>query len=144
MKVNRNIFVIILSTFLSSLIISGLSVLAVSGQTQETNSSLQRGYSTGYSDGFMAGSKDSIESLGKEYSRHADYTRADRAYIKDYGSIDDYRDGYQQGFESGYNTGFDKRSFDANLPADLNRRGVPSNLCSTRKVRVDSSATGAR
>ena len=38
--------------------------------------------------------------------------------------LEDYRDGYQQGFEIGYNAGFDKRSFDAALPANLAKRGV--------------------
>jgi hypothetical protein len=72
----------------------------------------------------MAGYRDSIENASKSYSRHSEYAKADRAYSKDYGTVNDYRDGYQQGFESGYNTGFEKRSFDANLPPDLKKRGV--------------------
>jgi hypothetical protein len=72
----------------------------------------------------MAGYRDSIENAAKSYSRHSEYAKADRAYSKDYGTVNDYRDGYQQGFESGYNTGFEKRSFDANLPPDLKKRGV--------------------
>jgi hypothetical protein len=72
----------------------------------------------------MAGYRDSIENASKSYSRHSEYGKADRAYSKDYGTVNDYRDGYQQGFESGYNTGFEKRSFDGNLPPDLKKRGV--------------------
>ena len=126
MKSNRNISAVILSIFLS-ILISGMIVTTVAAQTQDAQLSLQRGYGTGYSDGFMAGYKDTIDSLAKEYTRHAEYSRADRAYSKDYGSIDDYRDGYQQGFEVGYDTGFEKRSFDANLPSDIQRRVAPVN-----------------
>jgi len=72
----------------------------------------------------MAGYRDTIDSIAKSYSRHSDYSKADRAFSKDYGSKEDFRDGYQQGFESGYDTGFERRSFDANLPSGLKRRGV--------------------
>jgi flagellar biosynthesis/type III secretory pathway protein FliH len=95
-----------------------------SAQTQDLNIALQRGYRTGYSDGYMAGYRDTIDSVTKNFSRHAEYTKADRAYNKDYGTIDEYRDGYQQGFEAGYNTGFEKRSFESTLPTDLKRRGA--------------------
>nr|MBA2735373.1 hypothetical protein [Pyrinomonadaceae bacterium] len=79
---------------------------------------------TGYSDGYMSGYRDVIENSAKNYSRHGEYTKADRAYNKDYGVLEEYRDGYQQGFESGYDTGFEKRSFDATLPIELKIRGV--------------------
>lgn len=121
MKFSRNISVAILSTFLSILI---LPVIAAT-QTQD-GIALQRGYRTGYSDGFMAGYKDIVDSLVKDYSRHAEYSKADRAYGDDYGTIEDYRDGYQQGFEVGYDTGFEKRSFETTLPSGLTRRGVIS------------------
>jgi hypothetical protein len=85
---------------------------------------LQRGYRTGYSDGYMAGYRDTIDTVDKSYTRHAEYSKADRAYNKDYGTIEDYKDGYQQGFESGYDTGFEKRSFDAQIPANIGRRGI--------------------
>ena len=121
MKFSRNISVAILSTFLSILI---LPVIAAT-QTQD-GIALQRGYRTGYSDGFMAGYKDIVDSLAKDYSRHAEYSKADRAYSDHYGTIEDYRDGYQQGFEVGYDTGFEKRSFETTLPSGLTRRGVIS------------------
>ena len=91
---------------------------------QDSRVALQRGYRTGYSDGYMAGYRDAIDNATKSYARHTEYNKADRAYNKDYGLVEDYRDGYQQGFESGYNTGFEKRSFDATLPTDLKKRGI--------------------
>jgi hypothetical protein len=92
-------------------------------QQQDERVALQRGYRTGYSDGYMAGYRDVIENAKRSFNRHSEYEKADRAYSKDYGTLEDYRDGYRQGFESGYNSGFDKLSFDASLPTDLKRRG---------------------
>lgn len=134
----RNKYVLILSSFLSVLILIAVSV-PVLAQTGDATTTLQRGYRTGYSDGFMAGYKDIIDSLAKDYTRHAEYTRADRAYSQDYGAIDDYRDGYQQGFESGYNTGFEKRSFDSTLPSDIQRRGVITGAISTDNVNTSTT-----
>jgi hypothetical protein len=91
---------------------------------QDSRIAIQRGYRTGYSDGYMSGYRDAIENATKNYARHSEYATADRAFSKDYGSIEDYRDGYQQGFESGYDTGFEKRSFDATVPINLNKRGI--------------------
>ena len=78
---------------------------------------MQRGYRTGYSDGYMSGYRDTIDNAAKSYDKHNEYSRADRAFNKDYGTLEDYRDGYQQGFEVGYDTGFEKRSFDATIPS---------------------------
>lgn len=130
MRSSRDISAIILSSFLT-LLVSVISTVPVLAQTQDEGSTLQRGYRTGYSDGFMAGYKDTIDTMAKEYSRHAEYTKADRAYNQDYGSIEDYRDGYQQGFEAGYDTGFEKRAFDSTLPTDIKRRGVVAPAIST-------------
>lgn len=126
MKLNRNIPVIILSILLSSIFISGAAATLVSAQTQETRVALDRGYRTGYSDGYMAGYRDIIDSLAKDRSRHDEYSKADRAFNKDYGTIEDYRDGYKQGFEAGYETGFEKKTFESSLPADLKPRAVPA------------------
>lgn len=124
MRLKRDISVIVLSICLSLLAIPAVFVHTAAAQTtQDTMFAVQRGYRTGYSDGYMAGYRDTIDSLAKSYSRHTDYTKANRAFNKDYGTIEDYKDGYQQGFESGYNTGFERRSFDANLPQNLSRRG---------------------
>ena len=121
MKLTR----IILSFALNlSLVLSFLSFTTPSSFAQESNKiALQRGYRTGYSDGYMSGYRDVIENATKSFKRHKDYETADRAYNKDYGTVEDYRDGYRQGFETGYATGFEKRSFDAAFPSDLNRRG---------------------
>lgn len=110
---------------LSTLIcVAAAPVAFAQSQSDAATFAIQRGYRTGYSDGYMAGYRDSIDSIARNYSRHAEYGKADRAYSKEYGSIADYRDGYQQGFESGYDTGFDRRSFEASLPTGLQRRGV--------------------
>lgn len=104
-----------------------VSFLSLTNQTvfaQDTKIALQRGYRTGYSDGYMSGYRDVIDGVAKNMQKHGEYTKADRAFNKDYGTLEDYRDGYQQGFESGYNTGFEKRSFDATIPAELNKRGA--------------------
>lgn len=85
---------------------------------------LQRGYRTGYSDGYQAGWKDSLDRSTSGYGSKVEYQRADRAYVPAYGSLEDYRDGYRQGFEVGYDTGFERRGFDSTVPADLTRRGV--------------------
>lgn len=101
--------------------------VAVPQQTvfgQDTKIALQRGYRTGYSDGYMAGYRDSIDNASKDLTRHTDYEKASRAYNQEYGTLDDYRDGYRQGFESGYTAGFEKKSFEANVPVDLGRRGL--------------------
>lgn len=135
---NKKLLVAVLSLSLSNVIFPGLLATQVSAQSagQATNLAiaLQRGYRTGYSDGYMAGYRDTIDSLGKNVSRHAEYTKADRAYNKDYGTIEEYRDGYQQGFEAGYSTGFDKKSFESALPTDIKRRGAATTTTVTNTV----------
>jgi hypothetical protein len=139
MKLHRSflatnlIFSLVLVTFLT---------LAVQNtNAQSSNVALQRGYRTGYSDGYMDGYRDIINNAAKSYERHDEYAKADRAYIKDYGAVEDYRDGYQQGFEIGYNSGFDKRSFDAALPASLTKRGVIAVKTVTEPVETESVKT---
>lgn len=92
--------------------------------SKDAKIALQRGYRTGYSDGYMSGYRDSIDGNQKAFAKHAEYTKADRAYNRDYGTIEDYRDGYQQGFEIGYDTGFEKKSFDAVIPESIAKRGI--------------------
>ncbi len=125
MNRNTHLRTFVLSIVLSGLTFSGIVMPTVSAQTQsqDTAFALQRGYRTGYSDGYMAGYRDTIDSVSRNYTRHAEYSKADRAYNKEYGTIDDYKDGYKQGFESGYDTGFERRSFEASLPKNLDRRG---------------------
>ena len=124
MKLAKSLLVAVLSITLSNILFTAVLTQSVSAQTQDLNIALQRGFRTGYSDGYMAGYRDTIDSLGKSFTRHSDYAKADRAYNKDYGTLEDYRDGYQQGFESGYNTGFEKRSFESTMPTDLKKRGI--------------------
>ncbi len=118
----RKLREIALCTSLASLLLGGALPMGTIAQTTE-GVALSRGYRTGYSDGYMAGYRDTIDSAEKNFTRHADYGKADRAYNKDYGKLDDYRDGYQQGFEAGYQTGFDRKSFESTLPSGLKKRG---------------------
>jgi hypothetical protein len=106
------------------LLLSCLAPVAITAQAADPLFALQRGYRTGYSDGYMAGYRDTIDTVSRNYTRHKEYAKADRAFNTEYGTLADYRDGYQQGFEAGYDTGFDRRSFDANLPKALGRRGA--------------------
>lgn len=122
MKLTRSFTSFALIFSLSIFSFLSLSVQPVNAQ--DAKIALQRGYRTGYSDGYMAGYRDVIDNAAKNPARHSEYTKADRAYNKDYGLLEDYRDGYQQGFEIGYGTGFEKRSFDATLPNVLQKRGV--------------------
>lgn len=123
MRLSSKNSLLMLSTILIGLVL--FSVIPALSQTGDPAVfALQRGYRTGYSDGYMAGYRDVIDGLAKNYSRHQEYLKADRAYNKDYGSLEDFRDGYQQGFEAGYDTGYEKRSFQASLPSGLKRRGV--------------------
>ncbi|MEJ7862967.1 MAG: hypothetical protein WKF90_15160 [Pyrinomonadaceae bacterium] len=116
-----------------------LSLASQSAFAQDSKIALQRGFRTGYSDGYMSGYRDAIDNQAKNYQKHSEYAKADRAYNKDYGTLDDYRDGYQQGFESGYETGFEKRSFDAVIPAQLNRRGVKTVALNTTAETINTS-----
>ena len=85
---------------------------------------LERGYRTGYSDGYQAGWGDQLRRAPADFSAKAEYQRADRAYIEAYGAVEDYRDGYRQGFEVGYEAGYARRGFDSNLPpGGVQRRG---------------------
>ena len=127
MKLTRSILATFLTISLVSASFLSLTIQSVSAQsitTQDSRIALQRGYRTGYSDGYMSGYRDAIDNAAKSYNKHNEYTKADRAYSKDYGTLEDYRDGYQQGFETGYDTGFEKRSFDATIPLNLSKRGV--------------------
>ena len=116
--------VLVLSTLLSTVAFITIGTSTAAAQTADSNSALQKGYRTGYSDGYMAGYRDTIDSVSKDYARHNDYNKAERAYSQDYGAIEDYRDGYKQGFESGYDTGYERKAFKSALPSGLSRRGA--------------------
>ena len=122
MKLTRGLLALALTFSLS--LLSFLTLPTQSAIAQEINAALQRGYRTGYSDGYMAGYRDVIDNAARDFKHHQEYSEASRAYNKDYGTIEDYRDGFQQGFEAGYGTGFDKRSFESTIPSSLTRRGT--------------------
>jgi hypothetical protein len=90
----------------------------------QQTSALERGYRTGYSDGYQAGWRDQVEHAARDFRSKSEYQHADRVYNPAFGSLEDYRDGYQQGFEIGYGAGFERRGFDSTTPAGLARRGV--------------------
>ncbi|HXG86123.1 MAG TPA: hypothetical protein VNI84_19035 [Pyrinomonadaceae bacterium] len=132
MKPTRNLLAVALSFSLFS--ISFLSFSVLTTFAQDSKIAIQRGFRTGYSDGYMSGYRDTIDAAAKRYDKHGEYARADRAFNKDYGSLEDYRDGYQQGFEAGYDTGYEKRSFDATIPVELKKRGVIVVTNTTAKI----------
>ena len=99
---------------------------SLQGQTNQATA-LERGFRTGYSDGFSAGSRDLADHAARDYRSNEDYQRANRSYNEAWGTIEDYRDGYQQGFEAGYNAGYDNRPFDSSIPDGLSRRGPTDN-----------------
>jgi hypothetical protein len=129
MKLTRSLLAVALSFSLSLITFIALPIHTINAQDSKV--ALQRGFRTGYSDGYMAGYRDSIDSAAKDFSRHSEYSKANRAYNKEYGSVEDYNDGYRQGFESGYDTGFEKRAFEATVPANLSRRGATAPVIET-------------
>jgi hypothetical protein len=89
---------------------------------QEQSTALERGYRTGYSDGYTAGFRDVTERAPRDYQNKEDYKRGDRSYSDTWGPIADYRDGYQQGFETGYAAGYERAQFNSNVPVGLKKR----------------------
>jgi hypothetical protein len=104
---------------------------------------LERGYRTGYSDGFSAGSRAIADNAARDFRSNEDYQRGDRSFNEAWGTIEDYRDGYQQGFETGYNAGYDRRPFESSIPAGLSRRGTtdsaPANAANVPDNPPDNS-----
>ncbi|HEV2864614.1 MAG TPA: hypothetical protein VGX48_26685 [Pyrinomonadaceae bacterium] len=111
---------------------------AFARQEQQQYGALERGYRTGYSDGYQSGWGDQSRRAPADFRNKDDYRRADRAYVASYGQLEDYRDGYRQGFEAGYRAGFGRAAFDSQLPAGgLSRRGAASNDTSDVNVVTD-------
>jgi type IV secretion system protein VirB10 len=137
---NLNRFCAVLLAFTLALSSFGLP----SAFAQDAKNSLFRGYRTGYSDGYMSGYRDSVEKARRGFEKHSDFIKADRAYSKDFGSLEDYRDGYQQGFSSGYNTGYEGQVFDSSIPSTLERRGVISDSNSETKVEPQIMPASAK
>lgn len=134
MRLSRNFLAAAIS--LSLVFVSFLSFSVQKASAQDSKIALQRGYRTGYSDGYMSGYRDAIENSSRSVERHKEYAKADRAYAKEFGALEDYRDGYQQGFENGYSTGFGKQNFNAALPNDLQKRGTVAVASNTSQETV--------
>src|SRR5918993_3970483 len=94
-------------------------------QQPQQYGALERGYRTGYSDGYQSGWGDQLKGARAGYQTRPDYQSADRAYIPAYGAVEDYRDGYQQGYEVGYEAGYARQGFNSELPpGGVTRRGA--------------------
>jgi hypothetical protein len=109
-------------------------------QQQQQYGALERGYRTGYSDGYQSGWGDSTIRTPVDYQDKEDYQRADRAYAASYGSLEDYRDGYRQGFEAGYRAGRSRRDFNSELPpGGVRRRGTTAAITAARVEPSDDA-----
>ena len=102
---------------------SVFSFVSTTHVAAQGSTALERGYRTGYSDGYTAGFRDVSDRAPRDYQNNEDYKRADRSYNEVWGPREDYRDGYQQGFEAGYSAGYEQQQFNSALPAGLRRRG---------------------
>src|SRR5688500_16694042 len=105
MKTSRRFYAAALALALS---LGALAAIPAAAQPQQ-DGARERGYRTGYSDGYQAGWTDQVKRARADYRGKAEYASADRAYIAAYGSLEDYRDGFQQGFEVGYEAGYTRR-----------------------------------
>src|SRR5829696_3037427 len=124
MKTSRRFSTAALALALALAAVSALSVRTPQASAQQYGA-LERGYRTGYSDGYQSGWGDQLKGARTGYEAKPDYQSADRAYIAAYGSLEDYRDGFQQGFEVGYEAGYARRGFNSELPAGgVRRRGA--------------------
>jgi hypothetical protein len=104
----------------STLSIAGAPVLGLHPQDQQTSAAtVERGYRTGYSDGYQAGFRDVLDGAPKDHAGRDEYKSADRAYSPSFGRVEDYQDGYRRGFETGYLAGYERRIFDSSIPAGL-------------------------
>jgi hypothetical protein len=120
---NHKLLLVVLLAISVTGVFSFVSTVDVAAQG---STALERGYRTGYSDGYTAGFRDVSDRAPRDYQNNEDYKRADRSYNDVWGPIDDYRDGYQQGFEAGYAAGYEQKQFNSSLPAGLRKRGTTS------------------
>ncbi len=112
---------------------------------QSQSSALERGFRTGYSDGYNAGFRDISDQAPRDYQNKSEYQGADRNYNQAWGTVEDYRDGYQQGFELGYAAGYERRAFNSSIPPGLSRRGTsargPANADTDNQVNTVDNTT---
>src|SRR5256714_6266124 len=125
MKTHRQFAAIALALSMAALALaSARTPLGVAASAQQYGA-LERGYRTGYSDGYQSGWGDQLKGAPADFRGKQDYHSADRAYIAAYGSLEDYRDGYQQGYEVGYDAGYKRAGFDSDIPTGgVSRRGA--------------------
>jgi hypothetical protein len=121
MKYFKIVLVVLVAVAMTSSAMS-ITARAYSITVQGQSTALERGYRTGYSDGYSAGSRDVSDHAARDYQSKDEYQRGDRSYNEAWGTAEDYRDGYQQGFEVGYAAGYDRRSFNSSVPTGLARR----------------------
>ena len=121
MKFLKIVLVVLIGVAITSSAIS-VTVKAHSMAAQGQSTALERGYRTGYSDGFSAGKRDVADHAARDYQSKEEYQHGDRSYNEAWGTAEDYRDGYQQGFEVGYAGGYDGRDFNSSIPSGLKRR----------------------
>jgi len=121
MRYFKIVLVVFVAMAMTSSVVS-ITARAYSMTVQSQSTALERGYRTGYSDGYSAGSRDVSDHAARDYQSKEEYQRGDRSYNQAWGTAEDYRDGYQQGFEVGYAAGYDRRLFNSSVPTDLKRR----------------------
>jgi hypothetical protein len=137
-RVNRVVALLVMA------LVNATALPAFAVNAQDSTSALERGWRTGYSDGYQAGYADSVEQSPRDFKSKEDYQRADRAYVATYGPVEDYRDGYQQGFEIGYASGYERRGFDSTVPQGLKRRGaLSSNTQSSSPQASDDDSSSS-
>jgi hypothetical protein len=98
-------------------------------QTNDTASyryAHQHGYRAGYEDGFIKGKSDVNDNQPREFQNSDAYSRADRTYKENMGTLPEYQEGYRIGFEMGYNDGFYGRPYSVTIPTNLGRVVIAS------------------
>jgi hypothetical protein len=93
----------------------------------------ERGYRTGYEDGFGQGKEDFNQDQSRDFTRSQEYQRADRAYERQMGRLEEYQAGYRIGFEMGYNDGYFGRPFSTSIPQNLTIVVVGAETVATRE-----------
>src|SRR6266550_3867950 len=140
MKYFKIVLVVLVAMAMTSPAIA-ITARAYSMTIQGQSTALERGYRTGYSDGYSAGSRDVSDHAARNYQSKDEYQRGDRSYHEAWGTAEDYRDGYQQGFEVGYSAGYDRLPFNSSVPAGLARRNkIVDNAPTVDSNRAPSDA----
>lgn len=138
MKMMKFLLVVLLAITATTWAVVAPTSARTSMVQNQGSTALERGYRTGYSDGYDAGFSDQAKHVTRDFGSKEDYKRADRAYVDAWGPIEDYKDGYQQGFEIGYSAGYERQAFSSGLPNGFKRRGTAS--AATSDTPADSTA----